>query len=175
MTPCHRDPSFYMRLRRLAVVLIPLAFGACLSGTDYSTNPGSNFPNIPIEQTTFAPALNVDLASSTKTASGLYIRDLTVGTGAAATSTSRVTVYYAGYLSTGQRFDGVASPSNAYGPIQLGANTVIKGWEEGIVGMKVGGTRQLIIPPSLAYGPAGNGVIPPNAVLVFTVQLVTVQ
>ncbi|HEU4723310.1 MAG TPA: FKBP-type peptidyl-prolyl cis-trans isomerase, partial [Gemmatimonadaceae bacterium] len=97
------------------------------------------------------------------------------GTGATATSTSRVSVYYAGYFPDGTLFDSRSSPSSPFGPFQLGANAVIKGWEEGLVGMKAGGTRQLIIPPSLAYGASGYGAIPPNAVLVFNVQLVAVQ
>ena len=160
-----------MRLRRLSVALLPLAFSACLSGTDYSTNVT---PAVPIEQTTFAASLNVDLTQSTKTASGLYIRDLTVGTGAAATSVYPTSVYYAGYLATGQRFDFRASPSQPFA-ITAASGRVIAGWEEGIVGMKVGGTRQLIIPPSLAYGAAGDPpVIPANAVLVFTVELVSI-
>ena len=160
-----------MRLRRLSVALIPLAFVACLKGSDLSTNVA---PVIPIEQTTFAPTLNVDLSKSSKSSSGLYTRELTVGTGTAATSTSRVTVYYAGYLSTGQQFDGRSSPSNPLA-VTLGINQVIKGWEEGLVGMKVGGVRQLIIPAELGYGPFGSSAIPPNAVLVFTVELVTAQ
>jgi FKBP-type peptidyl-prolyl cis-trans isomerase FkpA len=159
-----------MRLSRLAVAVLPLAFAACLEGTDYSTNVA---PNIPIEQTTFAASLNVDLSKSTKSATGLYTRDLTVGTGAAATSTSGVTVYYAGYFANGQLFDSRSSPSNPL-PVTLGTNAVIKGWDEGLIGMKVGGVRQLIVPPELAYGPFGQGPIPPNAVLVFTVQLVSV-
>ena len=160
-----------MRLRRLAAALLPLAFAACLEGTDYSTNP---FPNVPIEQTTFAAGLNVNLATSTKSATGLYYRDVAVGTGATATSSSQVSVYYAGYFPDGTLFDSRTSPSSPL-PFQLGTNAVIKGWEEGLVGMKAGGTRQLIIPPSLAYGATGYGAIPPNAVLVFNVQLVAVQ
>ena len=156
-----------MRLRRLAAVLIPIAFTACLEGTT-PTNP---FPNIPIEQTTFAAGLDVNLAQSTKTATGLYFRDLTVGTGTTATS-----VYYAAYFANGQKFDEIASPST---PLvrTLGATPpqLIEGWEEGIVGMKVGGTRQLIVPPELAYGSNGYLQVPPNAVLVFTVNLVNVQ
>ena len=170
-----------MILRPYAAVLLPLAFTACLEGTDYSTNTNT-YPNIPIEQTTFASTLNVDLSKSTKTSTGLYYRDLTVGTGPTATSTSKVSVYYAGYRSDGSQFDGLASPSTPYSPT-LGATPrqAIPGFEEGIVGMKVGGTRQLIIPPELAYGQAGvvgsNGAyaILPNSVLVFTVQLVAVQ
>jgi len=161
-----------MRLRRLSVAFLPLAFAACLGGTDYSTNVT---PNIPIEQTTFAASLNVDLSKSTKSATGLYTRDLTVGTGQVATSTSNVSVYYAGYFADGQLFDSRSSPSNPF-PIQLGPNAnIIQGWKEGLVGMKVGGVRQLIIPPELAYGAAGSGPIPTNAVLVFTVELVSAQ
>lgn len=163
-----------MRLRRLAVAaLLPLAFTACLDGTDYSTNP---FPNIPIEQTTFAAGLNVNLTASTKTSTGLYFRDLVVGTGTTATGTSTVGVYYAGYLTNGQKFDERASPQELLvRPLGSSPPVFIKGWEEGIVGMKIGGTRQLIVPPELGYGANGAGVIPPNAVLVFTIQLVTVQ
>ena len=161
-----------MRLRRLAAVLIPIAFTACLEGTT-PTNP---FPNIPIEQTTFAAGLDVNLAQSTKTATGLYFRDLTVGTGTTATGTSTISVYYAAYFANGQKFDEIASPST---PLvrTLGATPpqLIEGWEEGIVGMKVGGTRQLIVPPELAYGSNGYLQVPPNAVLVFTVNLVNVQ
>ena len=161
-----------MRLRRLSVALLPLAFAACLEGTDYSTNVA---PIIPIEQTTFAATLNVDLSKSTKSATGLYTRDLTVGTGAVATSTSRVAVYYAGYLANGQLFDSRSSPSTPFF-VTLGPNAnIIKGWNEGVVGMKVGGVRQLVIPPDLAYGALGSGPIPSNAVLVFNVELVSVQ
>ncbi|PYP81477.1 MAG: peptidylprolyl isomerase [Gemmatimonadetes bacterium] len=162
-----------MRLRRLAFALLPIAFTACLSGTDYGTN---TYPLVPIEQTTFATSLNVDLSKSTKTATGLYYRDLVTGTGATATSTSRVSTYYALYFPTGQKIEELSSPSTPYS-FTIGTNppAVIAGWDEGVQGMKVGGTRQLIVPPSLAYGTNGAGVIPPNSVLVFTIQLVAVQ
>jgi FKBP-type peptidyl-prolyl cis-trans isomerase FkpA len=168
-----------MRFRFLITALLPLAFTACLKGSDPIT-----YPNVPIEETTFAASLNVNLAASTKSATGLYYRDLTVGTGATATSASTVSVYYSGYRADGSRFDYTLSPSNPYGPIRLGANPPesIPGFVEGIVGMKIGGTRQLVIPPSLAYGSAGavepqtrQIIIAPNAVLVFTVELMTVQ
>lgn len=162
-----------MRLRRLTVALLPLAFAACLEGTDYSTNP---FPNVPIEQTTFAAGLNVNLATSTKTASGLYYRDLTLGGGATAGTTSLVSTYYVGYLADGSKFGELASPSTPFSfTLNATPSQVIAGWNEGIVGMKVGGIRQLIIPPSLGYGANGSGPIPPNAVLVFTVTLQSVQ
>ena len=162
-----------MRFRQLAAVLVPLAFTACLSGSDY--NSTITAPNIPIEQTTFASALNVDLTKSTKTTTGMYIRDLTVGTGAVVTSTSTLTVYYEGFLASGYRFDYTLSPSTPYGPFKLGTKSVIDGWDQGLVGMKVGGKRQLLIPPELGYGPYGFKVIPSNAVLVFNVEIVSVQ
>jgi FKBP-type peptidyl-prolyl cis-trans isomerase len=167
-----------MRLRFLIAALLPLAFTACLEGSDPIT-----YPYTPIEETTFAASLNVNLAASTKTATGLYYRDLTVGTGTTATPTSRVSVYYTGYRTDGSQFDSRSSPSPTY-DFTMGANppASIPGFEEGIVGMKVGGTRQLIIPPSLAYGAqgatdrqTGQYVILPNAVIIFTVQLVNVQ
>ena len=163
-----------MRLRRLAAVLLPIAFTACLEGTDTTTNP---FPDIPIEQTNFAPALEVNLAQSTKTASGLYFRDITPGPGATVTSTSTVTVYYTANFPNGQLLEQIISPSAPAGPITLGRTPpeVIAGWEEGLVGMKVGGTRQLIIPPALAYGAGGSAKVPPNTVLVFRVEVKTAQ
>ena len=161
-----------MRLRQLSAAFLPLAFTACLSGSDY--NSSITAPNVSIEQTTFAPALNVDLSQSTKTTSGMYIRDLTVGTGPEATSTSTVSTYYEGFLATGFRFGYKLSPSDPY-VVKIGANEVIPGWEEGLVGMKVGGKRQLIIPPELAYGPYGSGPIPSNAVIVFNVEVVGVE
>jgi len=162
-----------MNLRRYAAVLLPLAFTACLEGTDYSSNP---YPNVPIEQTTFASELGVDLAASTKSSTGLYYRDLTVGGGATASASSLVSTYYSGYLSNGAKFGELLSPSTPFS-FTVGATPaeVIKGWDEGIVGMKVGGRRQLIIPPELGYGANGSGPVPPNAVLVFTVELVGVQ
>lgn len=162
-----------MNLRRYAAVLLPLAFTACLEGTDYTTN---TTPSIPIEQTTFASALNVNLSQSTKTSSGLYYRELTVGDGAVVPTGGLVSVYYQGYLANGTRFDYRLSPSATF-DVRLGSAGLIQGWSEGIVGMKVNGTRQLIIPPELAYGVYGSssGVIPPNAVLVFTIELKNVQ
>ena len=148
-----------MRLRHLAVALFPLAFAAC--GSDAST---ANYPLVPIESTTFAPSLNVNLASSIKTASGLYYKDLSVGTGATIVSGMAINVKYSGALANGTVFDAGTYPFTIPGQ-------VIQGWNEGLLGMKVGGVRQLIIPPSLGYGASGSyPVIPPNAVLVFSVN-----
>jgi len=153
-----------MRLTRFLSVLAPLAFVACLNGTEPQT-----YPLIPIESTTFASNLNVNLAASTKTASGLYYRDIAVGTGQTVAANDSVKVFYQGALTNGQIFD--QNLGQAPAGIRLGRGAVIKGWDEGLVGMKVNGTRQLIIPPALAYGSSGSYPIPPNAVLVFNVTI----
>ncbi|MEO8561046.1 MAG: FKBP-type peptidyl-prolyl cis-trans isomerase [bacterium] len=155
-----------MRLSRVLASLAPLAFVACLNGTE----PITNYPNIPIESTTFATNLNVNLAGSAKTPSGMYYRDITPGGGKTVATGDSVFVYYQGALSSGQIFDQLLSPSTPFA-FKLGAGRVIPGWDEGLVGMNVGGVRQLIIPPALAYGASGNGPIPPNAVLVFNVTM----
>lgn len=118
---------------------------------------------------TYAPSLNVDLAASTRLPSGLYIRDLKVGTGAAAQTGMEVSANYAVYFTNGNLIE-----TNAKGPpitFTLGTPGIIAGWNEGLVGMKVGGTRQLIVPSALAYGPSGRGEIGPNTPLFFTVEL----
>jgi FKBP-type peptidyl-prolyl cis-trans isomerase len=110
-----------------------------------------------------------------KTDSGLEYWDIKVGTGAVAAAGQKVKVHYTGWLTTGKKFDSsIGSAPFEVSP--LGTAPVIKGWNEGIIGMKVGGKRQLRIPPDLAYGAEGYpGAIPPNATLIFDVQLVTVE
>ena len=110
----------------------------------------------------------------TKTASGLQYWDIKQGTGATAASGQTVLVHYTGWLTTGKKFD--SSVGGKPFKFRIGAGDVIKGWDEGVAGMKVGGKRQLRIPPDLAYGAKGYpGVIPPNSTLVFDVQLMGVQ
>jgi FKBP-type peptidyl-prolyl cis-trans isomerase FkpA len=155
-----------MRFSRALSLLAPLAFVACLNGTE-----PTDYPNIPIESTSFASNLNVNLATSTKTSSGLYYRDIQVGTGNTAAVGDNVSVYYQGNLSNGQTFDQRIPPNTPF-TFKLGEPGFITGWTEGITGMKVGTIRQIIIPPALAYGAAGNyPAIPPNAVLVFHITL----
>ncbi len=107
------------------------------------------------------------------TASGLSITELITGDGAEAKSGQKVTVNYIGMLENGKEFDS----SYGRGPFSfsLGAGQVIKGWDEGVAGMKVGGKRKLTIPPELGYGSRGaGGVIPPNATLIFEIELLDV-
>jgi len=111
----------------------------------------------------------------TKTASGLEYWDIKVGTGAVAQSGKHVKVDYTGWLTNGKKFDSSVGTGKPF-DFMLGASQVIKGWDEGVAGMKVGGKRQLRIPPDLAYGAAGYPpVIPANSTLIFDVQLVDVK
>ena len=108
---------------------------------------------------------------STTTASGLVYEELVVGTGSAAAAGQKVTVHYTGWLTNGAKFDSSKDRNEPF-VFPLGKGHVIKGWDEGVAGMKVGGKRKLTIPPQLGYGARGaGGVIPPNATLVFEVEL----
>lgn len=115
-------------------------------------------------------------AKSDKADSGkLQITDVKVGTGAAAASGKTVSVHYTGTLTNGKKFDSSKDRNQPFS-FHLGAGEVIKGWDEGVAGMKVGGVRKLVIPPELGYGARGaGGVIPPNATLVFEVELLDVK
>src|SRR5208282_2649887 len=111
----------------------------------------------------------------TKTASGLEYWDIKVGAGAVAQAGQHVKVDYTGWLTNGKKFDSSVGTGKPF-DFMLGGGQVIKGWDEGVAGMKVGGKRQLRIPPDLAYGAKGYpGAIPPNATLIFDVQLVDVR
>jgi len=127
------------------------------------------------EEVAYAPSLNVTLGDMERTASGLYLADLEEGAGAIATPGQPVEVHYTGWLPDGRQFDSSRSGPGSPFQFLLGGGQVIPGWEEGVEGMRVGGRRQLVIPPHLAYGEYGaGGVIPPNATLVFEVELLGV-
>ena len=117
--------------------------------------------------------------AATKTPSGLTIEDMEVGNGEEAKAGQSVSVHYTGWLSEngakGAKFDSSHDRSEAFS-FPLGRGHVIRGWDEGVQGMKVGGKRKLTIPPDLGYGARGaGGVIPPNATLLFEVQLLGVE
>ncbi|WP_447975547.1 FKBP-type peptidyl-prolyl cis-trans isomerase [Nitrospira sp. Kam-Ns4a] len=109
------------------------------------------------------------------TETGLQYVDLTVGTGRPAEIGDTATVHYTGWLADGTKFDSSRDRNEPFS-FRVGAGRVIKGWDEGILGMKVGGKRKLIIPPDLGYGSRGAGnVIPPNATLTFEVELLQLR
>jgi peptidylprolyl isomerase len=159
-----------MRLSRLLVAVVPLALAGCLGSTEptaYATVAG----------TTYSPDLGVDLANSTKLPDGVYYRDVTVGTGNAIAQGDSVGVYYVGNVFDGTPFDSltVGAP-NAPLRFRVGTQNLLLAFQEGVTGMQVGGRRQILIPPDLAYGLTGasdaNGfvLIPGNAVIVFMVD-----
>jgi FKBP-type peptidyl-prolyl cis-trans isomerase len=150
----------------VALVVIVFAVAALAQTTKHKPAPAAR-PN------TTAPTKVT--GDGVKTASGLQYWDIRVGTGAEAKNGSHVKVHYTGWLTTGKKFD---SSVDAHTPFDftIGQGDVIKGWDEGVAGMKVGGKRQLRIPPELGYGASGTpgGPIPPNATLIFDIQLLGV-
>ncbi len=157
----------FVRLRRGAVALAPLVlFAACLSGTDAGS------PSDPATET-YAPSLGVNIAQMTKISNALYIQDLVTGAGATAAAGRTVSVVYTGWLVNGTQFDSNVGQSPYTFP--LGAARVIQGWDLGLLGMRAGGKRRLVIGSDLAYGSAGYLDIRPNTTLVFDVQLLSVQ
>ena len=111
----------------------------------------------------------------TITVTGLQYEDTVIGDGAEAKSGDTVSVHYTGWLEDGTKFDSSKDRNQAFS-FNLGAGMVIKGWDEGVAGMKVGGTRKLTIPAELGYGARGaGGVIPPNATLIFDVELLAIK
>lgn len=150
----------------LCAVFLPLL--GC--GDDAGGSPDSADP----AKVTYAEELHVDLSAMTRLPSGLYIQDQEVGTGTEAMAPKRVQVHYTLWLPDGKKVD--SSEGRAPISFQLGAGEVIKGWDEGIAGMKVGGKRRLVIPASLGYGEDGRpGAIPPYSVLIFDTELVYVR
>ena len=107
-----------------------------------------------------------------QTASGLIFKELTAGTGASPKATDRVKVHYHGSLIDGTVFDSSVERGE---PVTFALDQVVKGWTEGLQMMKVGGKAKLTIPPELAYGPGGRSGIPPNATLIFEVELLGIE
>jgi len=139
------------------ILLLPVLFAVSCSKSD-STKPG------PTKVT----------GSGTTTPSGLQYWDVVTGTGATAVPGKLVSVHYTGWLTDGTKFDSSVDRNKPF-EFPLGAGRVIKGWDEGVAGMNVGGKGQLRIPPNLGYGSTARGPIPANSTLVFDVELLEVK
>lgn len=166
-----------MRIRLLALALLTVGFTACLDTTapEFAT----------VEDTTYDPSLGVNLNESQSTDAGVYYRDITVGTGDVIAPGQDFFMFYRAYLSTGVGVDSIVPSTPPATPVpprafQVGTNppSLIAGFEIGLQGMRVGGRRQILVPPALAYGqsdvlgPDNKVLIPRNSVLVFIVDLV---
>lgn len=135
-----------------------------------TTNPAIMSNPDDITQVTFVPTMGIDLTTMTMLPNGVYWKDLKNGTGPAADSGDVVAMHYRGQLPTGVQFDANQPPSAPY-RFPLFSGAVVPGFDWGIKGMKRGGQRLVIIPPSLGYGARAYGPLPANAVLVFTIDL----
>lgn len=168
-----------MSKRSSLALLAALMMVAALSVTGCSkpAEPTAETPaaSTPAEQPAEQPAAAPATGPVTKDVTKLVIKDTKVGSGAEAAAGKSVTVNYTGYLTDGTKFDSSLDSGQPF-TFNLGAGEVIKGWDEGVAGMKVGGTRTLTIPPAMGYGDQGaGGVIPPGATLVFEVELLAVN
>lgn len=150
------------------IVLLVLALIAFLVYRDYTTK-SQPYPIGKLDTTPPKPSAN-----AITTASGLIYEDLQVGDGATAKSGDTITVNYTGWLTDGTKFDSSIDRGQT-SDFTLGTGNVIAGWDEGVVGMRVNGTRLLEIPPSLGYGSTAKASIPANSTLVFEVQLVAIK
>ncbi len=149
----------------LAALLIP----ACSQKEANVSSPEKGGKSM-VETTAVDPA-----AGMITTPSGLQYKDLVQGSGDSPKPAKMVTVHYTGWLADGSKFDSSVDRNEPF-TFRIGAGNVIRGWDEGVMSMKIGGKRKLIIPPALGYGSAGaGGVIPPNATLVFEVILLDIR
>ena len=147
-----------------------LAGAALLMACKEAPPPRADVSGDPL-QLTFAPSLHVKLDSTELRPSGLYVHDIVVGTGPVADSMTTAAVHYTGWLADGTQFDGSREQGQPY-RFTVGIGQVISAWDEGVRGMKVGGKRQLIVPPKLGYGDVGYPPsIPRMATLIFEVEL----
>ena len=175
--PFRRSPG---RTARVAASLVlAAALAACQGEKQDDASAGASAAasapaNPDPAQNTYDASLGVDLAKFTKMESGVLYQDVTPGTGAEAKYNTRVRVHYTGWLPNGRQFD--SSRNGEPFEFTIGAREVIRGWDEGVPGMKVGGKRKLVLPAALGYGADGAPPdLPPNSVLVFDVELLEVR
>lgn len=147
-----------------------LLLSTCLLLTLSACGSNSGDPT----KVSYAASLGVDLGAMHRSDTGLYTLDPQEGTGVEATPGRLLTVNYSGWLPNGYLFDSSARSGRTFS-FTLGAGQVIPGWDEGLVGMKVGGKRRLILPSELGYGAQGTGTIPPDSVLIFDVELLSAR
>jgi FKBP-type peptidyl-prolyl cis-trans isomerase len=161
-------PSFW--LAALAIV----ALAGCQQGKPGESTPPKS-PSTATQPPAQTPATRT-AAKEITTSSGLKYEDLVVGNGPMAEDGTPVIVNYTGWLTDGTKFDSSYDPGRQPLPFTIGAGNVIRGWDEGVKGMRVGGKRKLTIPPDLAYGERGYPpVIPPNSTLIFEVEFLSVK
>lgn len=156
--------------RRAFVRIVPFKF-ALIAVLSLAVSACASAPRVTAEATTFAPALDVDLSGMRRLPSGVYTRDIVVGEGITVTRDDEVLLHFVGWLADGTQFDAKVPPQPPM-RVQLGKNQMINGWERGIPGMRTGGQRMLVVPPSMGYGSTERPNIPANSVLVFIVELV---
>ncbi len=166
------------RFRRTGFALFLLTAGAGCGGSDTDTEAAeaavSETAGLAVSPD-FAAELGVNLENMTRSASGLYKQDLAEGIGLSARPGHLVAIRYTGWIPNGEQFDSSEDDPEPY-TFPLGAGRAIEGWEEGIAGMRIGGKRRLVIPPQLGYGSRGvPGDVPPNATLVYEIELVDIK
>jgi FKBP-type peptidyl-prolyl cis-trans isomerase len=154
-------------MTRAPLFAIVLLLAAC-------REPDMVAPPPDLQQIDYAPELDVDLTHMTRTGSGLYLQDLRTGDGDTAKEGDTVRVLFAGWLPDGTLVEAIRDADRTP-PVVLGAGHIIRGWEEGIPGMREGGIRKLVIPPELGFGASGRKPVPPNSVLVFEIELISAQ
>jgi FKBP-type peptidyl-prolyl cis-trans isomerase FkpA len=170
------QPSFLRSWPGLAVVALLCGIGgwSVLTGGGASCNKHEDVPSVAQTPTSEAPPVPAVPKAQADEPGELIAKDLVVGTGTEARSGDKVSVHYVGTLTSGKEFDSSRKHGQPFA-FELGAGRVIKGWDQGVVGMRVGGKRMLTIPPSLGYGARGfPPVIPAGATLVFEVELLDV-
>lgn len=172
-------PRLILLVALPATVFVAAACGSdddddTVPGTASATTAAERTPTPSPSKTTTSSTGAITLTNPTTTASGLKYEDVVVGTGASPKNGQRVTVHYTGTFTDGKKFDSSRDRGQPF-TFVIGNGNVIKGWDEGVLTMKVGGKRNLEIPPALGYGSRDYGSIPGNSTLLFEVELISVQ